>query len=217
MRGQMYDCYLDPNACLFGLRKGSEAIHIMCNPATKMVMIVNNTFDQLNDLMQTATFYDYEGNSTDLAAEIDYIEASSARKFITLQKSLGGMLKDDGGFLHLQLFDKDGELLSDNLYWYPNEKGEYSGLNKMKKANTKVSSKVLAPGKMEVTISNPEGGPVAFFNRVALTDPKTGERILPAFYSDNYLSVVPGGTKTITVEYPGYSGGTPKVTVLGWN
>src|ERR1041384_1114979 len=33
MRGQMYDYYLDPNACLYGLRSGSENLHVMCNPS----------------------------------------------------------------------------------------------------------------------------------------------------------------------------------------
>lgn len=217
MRGQMYDCYLDPNAALFGLRKGSEAIHVMCNPVTKMTMIVNNTFQQLNDIMLVATWYDYEGNETRLARGIEYMEASHTKKFFSLRRSLEDRMKDNGGFLYLQLFDRQGNPLSDNLYWYPDAQGEYSGLNKMGKAGIKVSSKVVAPGKMEITIHNPKGGPVAFFNRVALTDPKTGERLLPAFYSDNYLSVVPGQTKVITAEYPQQPGVMPKVEILGWN
>ena len=48
-------------------------------------------------------------------------------------------------------------------------------------------------------------------------NPKTGERILPAFYSDNYISVVPGDTKTITIEYSDKTGFTPNVDVYGWN
>jgi len=107
--------------------------------------------------------------------------------------------------------------LSDNFYWYPNAEGKYSGLNKMKKADISVSSKQLSAGKMEVSLTNPKGGAVAFFNRIALVDSKTGKRILPAFYNDNYISVVPGETKTITVEYAPQSGMTPKIEVLGWN
>lgn len=216
-RGQMYDYYLDPNACLFGLRKGSELVHVMCNPASKRIMAVNNSFEQLNDLLLVVKYYDIEGNESVLSQELVYIEASDAKVFSSVQGALRARLKDNGGFLYLQLLDRHGELLSDNLYWYPNAEGNYTGLNKMKKANAKLSHKVLFPGKMEITISNPQGQPIAFFNRVAIVDPQTDERILPAFYSDNYFSVLPGESKTITVEYTPQASVTPKVEVKGWN
>lgn len=217
MRGQMYDYYLDPNACLFGLRKGSEMLHVMCNPVTKRSMIVNNSFEQVNDMMFVARYYDMEGNETLLTQEIAYIEPSDAKMLLPLQGMIGDKLDTDGGFLYLQLFDTKGKLLSDNFYWYPNAEGKYTGLNKMAKADIKVTSKALSAGKMEVSIMNPKNAPVAFFNRISVVDSRTGERILPAFYSDNYISVVPGETKTITVEYPVKAGVTPKVEVLGWN
>ncbi|SHE72523.1 glycoside hydrolase family 2 protein [Dysgonomonas macrotermitis] len=217
MRGQMYDYYLDPNACLFGLRKGSEMIHIMCNPVTKQTMVVNNSFEPLNDMMLVAKHYDYAGNETLLTQEVLYMEASHSKKIIPLQKQLEEKLKEDGGFLYLQLLDRNQKLVSDNFYWYPNAKGEYTGLNKMNKTEIKVTSRIAASGKMEISITNAEKGPVAFFNRIAIVDSKTGERILPAFYSDNYISVVPGETKNITVEYTPQPDVTPKVVVLGWN
>lgn len=216
MRGQMYDCYLDPNACLFGLRKGSEMIHVMCNPVTKRSMIVNNSFKPVNDMMFVAKYYDIEGNETLLTQEIAYIEASDAKMLLPLD-GINDKLKNDGGFLYLQLLDRHGKLLSDNFYWYPNAEGAYTGLNKMQKADIKVASKVLSPGKMEISITNPKGNPVAFFNRVSLIDSKTGKRVLPAFYSDNYLSVVPDETKTITVEYTPQNGLIPTIEVKGWN
>lgn len=217
MRGQMYDYYLDPNACLFGLRKGSEVLYVMCNPVTKYIMIVNNGFEAVNDMMLVAKYYDMEGNETSLMQLISYIEASDAKKISPIKTGLENKLKEDGGFLYLQLLDRNGDLLSDNFYWYPNADGKYTGLNKMKKADIKLSDKNISSGKIEVSIVNPKGNPVAFFNRVSLIDAKTGERILPVFYSDNYVSVVPGETKTVTIEYLPKPGVTPKVEVLGWN
>lgn len=217
MRGQMYDYYLDPNACLFGLRKGSEMLHVMCNPVTKRTMIVNNGFKPIGDMMLVAKYYDIEGNETILNQEIAYINASDAKKIIPLQSMLKDRLKADGGFLYLQLLDKDGELLSDNFYWYPNASGKYTGLNKMKKADIQVSTKQMSDKKIRVNITNPKGNAVAFFNRISLVDAKTGERILPAFYDDNYVSIVPGETKTITVEYIPRAGVTPAIEVKGWN
>ena len=126
-------------------------------------------------------------------------------------------LKDDGGFLYLQLLDRNKKQLSDNFYWYPNAEGKYTGLNKMKEADLKISAKNIASGKIEVTLTNPKGGPVAFFNRIALVDAKTGERILPVFFDDNYISVAPGESRSVIVEYYPQNGANIQASVYGWN
>jgi len=62
--------------------------------------------------------------------------------------------------------------------------------------------------------------PVAFFNRLSLVDPLTKKRILARpFYSDNYVSVLPGESRTITMEYrPGRPGWLRRrLSVEGWN
>jgi mannosylglycoprotein endo-beta-mannosidase len=42
--------------------------------------------------------------------------------------------------------------------------------------------------------------------------------LLPVFYSDNYVSVLPGEHKTITLNYDaGKIKNTPVVSVSGWN
>ncbi|MDR1120289.1 MAG: beta-glycosidase [Dysgonamonadaceae bacterium] len=217
MRGQMYDCYLDPNAALFGLRKGSEMLHIMCHPTSGRVMVVNNRFEPVNDLMMIVKIYDMEGKETLLAQELSYIGASDAKKYMLLKNSIARLTKDNGGFLYLQLLDANKNLLSDNLYWYPNEQGTYSGLAAMREARINVRTKILSEGKVEVVLDNPEGNPVAFFNRISLVDANTGKRILPVFYDDNYFSIVPGASKRVLIEYSHRSGVNPVVEVKGWN
>jgi hypothetical protein len=217
MRGQMYDCYLDPNAALFGLRKGSEALHIMCHPASGRVMVVNNRFEPVNDIMMIVKIYDMEGKETLLAQELSYIGASDAKKYMLLKNSITRLTKDHGGFLYLQLLDADQHLLSDNFYWYPNEQGTYSGLAAMREARINIRTEILSEGKIEVMLDNPEGNPVAFFNRISLVDSNTGKRILPVFYDDNYFSIVPGASKRVLIEYSHQSGVLPNVEVRGWN
>jgi hypothetical protein len=217
MRGQMYDYYLDPNACLFGLRKGSEVLHIMCNPVTGRIMVVNNGFNAVNDWMIIAKTYDIEGNETLLVQELGYVEASDAKKLMSVKSAIDRLTRGQGGFLYLQLLDRNKNILSDNLYWYPDAEGNYSGLNQMKPANVSISAKALATDKIEVTVSNPKGNPVAFFNRISLIDAKTSKRILPAFYDENYVSILPGEDKKIVIEYLPKANITPQIEVRGWN
>jgi hypothetical protein len=216
MRGQMYDCYLDPNACLFGLRKGGEMLHVMCHPVSGTVMIANNGFNPVNDMMIVATAYDMEGREKQLVHELAYIGASTAKKYMSLKNSLDVLFKEKGGFLYLQLLDANRNLLSDNFYWYPDSTGKYSGLETMKPATIEVSKKHVDSNKIEITLSNPKGNPVSFFNRISLINPATGKRILPAFYDDNYVSLVPGATKRVVVEFIPQEGVVPEVEVIAF-
>lgn len=53
---------------------------------------------------------------------------------------------------------------------------------------------------------------------MALVNRATGERILPAFFADNYLSVLPGESKTIVVEFPEKEEAIKKeIRGYGWN
>ncbi|MCW0481418.1 glycoside hydrolase family 2 protein [Gaoshiqia sediminis] len=218
LRGQMYDYYLDPNACLYGLRNGSEPLHVMCNPVTKMVSVVNNGFTEQNDLMLVAKAYDMKGNENFITQVIVYINPSSTKPIMSVAGSLKQAGGDtDGSFLLLQLQNQKQEVLSENLYWFPNAAGVYSGLQAMPASKLQVSAKIVENNKVVVMLKNPEDAPVAFFNRLAVVDAETLERVLPVFANDNYVSVVPGAEKTIELECPQASGNNWKISVEGWN
>jgi hypothetical protein len=52
--------------------------------------------------------------------------------------------------------------------------------------------------------------------KLVLKDAATGERILPAYYSENYVSLMPGEERTVTVEFPA-GAGQPAIGLRGWN
>ncbi|GGI26568.1 glycoside hydrolase family 2 protein [Pedobacter mendelii] len=215
MRGQMYDYYLDPNACLYGLRKGSEPLHVMMNPVDSMVNLVNNGFKTLNNLMIQAKAYDMDGKEYLSTQVFNSIGPSSVRKLFSLSGFLNKLDKKEGVFVSLRILDEKQQILSDNFYWLAGKDGEYKGLQKIKSVLPKIEAVEKVKGKVLVTLSNAKDNPVAFFNRIALTDAVSGKRILPAFYDDNYISVLPGESKTITVEYNGNQ--KTAVEVYGWN
>lgn len=215
MRGQMYDYYLDPNACLFGLRKGSEPLHVMCNPIDGMVTIVNNTFEEQRNMMLSVRFYDMYGKDSFVTQVFTYVEPASAKRILSVKELMTNLSKEKGVFLSLQLLDEKKQVISDNFYWYPDEIGNYTGVEALAPALLKTNAKQLGKGKIEVTLKNPPTNTVAFFNRVTLVDANKKERILPVFYSDNYFSIVPGGEKKVTIDYE--SSATPLIIVEGQN
>jgi hypothetical protein len=85
-------------------------------------------------------------------------------------------------------------------------------------AEVKAIARNADDGKIEVSMENPPGGPLAFFLRVSLVDPVSGKRILPVFYSDNYISVPPGEKQTLTIDRPARLRATGAfVSIRGWN
>ena len=215
LRGQMYDYYLDPNACLYGLRKGSEPLHIMMNPLDSMVTVVNNGFTDRNNLMVKAKVYDMDGKDYFYSQVFNSIGASSVRRFFPLNDFLKKLDQKDGVFVSLKLLNEKQEVLSENIYWLADKDGNYKGLQNLKPAALKVNAVKKSDDKVEVTLTNPGDNPVAFFNRLALINSETGKRILPAFYDDNYVSILPGESRLITVEYNGVQ--KTAIEVYGWN
>jgi mannosylglycoprotein endo-beta-mannosidase len=218
MRGQMYDYYLDPNACLYGLHNGSEPLHAMYNPVTGVVSIVNNTFETKRDLMLSARTVDMNGADSTITQVFVEMQPSLAKNFLPIKTVVDRRTKDMGVFLCLQILDKNKNKLSENIYWIPDANGNYSGLQKMATSQVQTVARKAVNGNIEVTLTNPTKAPLAFFNRLSLVDPTTHKRILPVFYSDNYISVLPGEQKKIMLEYqPKADQQFPQVSVSGWN
>jgi hypothetical protein len=217
MRGQMYDYYLDPNACLYGLHNGSAPFHIMYNPVNGMVMVANNTFKARRSMMLVVKTYDMNGKDSLITQVFADIGATTTKKYFSIKKAIDALAAKEGLFLSLQLLDTDKKLITDNLYWMPDKQGDYSGLQTMKQNDLLVSAKYIAPGKVEVTLDNKQNT-LAFFNRLSLVDAGTKTRLLPVFYTDNYVTVLPGGTKKITIEYNAVEkNNNLLVDISGWN
>jgi hypothetical protein len=218
MRGQMYDYYLDPNACLYGLHNGSELLHAMYNPVTGMVSLINNGFEAKRDLMLAVSTIDMAGKDSLLTQLFVEAQPSSVKAFLPMKPAVDQLAKDKGVFLCLQIFDKNKNKLSENIYWLADEHGVYSGLKDMQQAKLSTTARKSVDGKIEVTLTNATKAPLAFFNRLSLVDPATHKRILPVFYSDNYISVLPGDYKKVVLNYQPQAGQpTPLVSISGWN
>ena len=216
LRGQMYDYYLDPNACLYGLHAAGEPLHVMYDNASGMVMIANNTFTRKQNILLEVSTYNMEGKGNLMTQVFVEVGPTKVQSFLPIKSIIDEFRKNEGMFLHMRLLDSNKQVLSENFYWLPDATGNYSGLQKMRPAAASIKASQAGDGKIEVVISNPANSTVAFFNRVSLVNAVTKKRVLPVFYSDNYVSVLPGQQKKLTVEY------TPSntkilVSINGWN
>ncbi|WP_461453488.1 glycoside hydrolase family 2 protein [Mucilaginibacter sp.] len=218
LRGQMYDYYLDPNACLYGLHHGSEPLHVMCNPTDGMVMIANNTFKAQTNMMLVVKSYTISGKEELISQVFSDVNPATTRRFFSIKENMDALAKNGGGFIDLELLDKDKKTISQNIYWLADDKGEYSGIQKLPASQVQTSAKQISAGRIAITLTNPANAAVAFFNRLSLVDAQSNKRLLPVFYSDNYVSVLPGTEKTVVIDYDNAQyPNMPLVSISGWN
>lgn len=218
MRGQMYDYYLDPNACLYGLHNGSEPLHIMYNPVTGMVTAVNNTFKARRSMMLVVKTYDMAGKENLLTQVFADIGPTTSKRYFSIKNEIDKLAANEGVFLSLQLLDEEKKPITENLYWIADRSGNYSGLQKMKQSDLLVKARWTQARMVEVTLENRENNPPAFFNRISLVDAGTQSRLLPVFYSDNYVTVLPGKKKTIIIDCKNIGGkSNSAIAINGWN
>ena len=105
-------------------------------------------------------------------------------------------------FIKLELTDAKGDLLSENFYWRNGVRDlDYTLLNTLPEADLscRLVDKSMADGKMKIAVKN-NSGMVAFANRMRLVNKTTQERVLPVIMSDNYVTLMPGEEKVISME-----------------
>ena len=188
---QTYDYYYDPTGCYWGARKACEPQHVQWNCLTGSVKVVNTTAQPMKDVKARAVIFDLSGQQVAEREAVVSVDASNQAEAFVLNSLPKGLL-----FIRLELTDAAGRLLSENLYWTNTEKDlDYTVLTRLPEARLTVE----AVGNHAFRLKN-QTKHVAFANRLRLTDAKTGERILPVYWSENYVTLMPGEERVITFE-----------------
>ncbi len=123
-------------------------------------------------------------------------------------------------FIRLKLL-RGNETVSENFYWRGVEEGNYKALRELPKVKLEVATAREQLGnrwQLTTEVHNVSNHP-ALLVRLKVVREKSGDRILPALYSDNYVSLMPGERRTLRVEVENADtrGERPKVTVGGFN
>ncbi len=218
MLGQMYDYYLEPNACMFGTKEGARNRHILYDPVQKAVKITNTDPSTSTTNAYQIQVLDTKGGM--LFEQSGFCKTGENKTVTVFDKGakFDSLSRPHGSFVNLRLADSAfGFPVDENLYWLPDATGKYSGLQTMNPARIRTAMKILEPGLAELTIQNPSANPVAFFMHLSVVSSTTLEPVLPAFFSDNYVSVLPGKQKRVLVEYKATTGKEPWICIEGWN
>jgi exo-1,4-beta-D-glucosaminidase len=213
---QLYDWFLRPNAGYYFTKRACEPLHIQLNIVDGSVWVINATRENRMNLKSQIRIYDRTFRKTREYSAVASVPALSAREI--LKTDPGDPLSEATGFAALRLWDKD-KLVSDNFYWLSQD-GDFGFLASLPGANLHVSAKrELQDGHQAVRVRLKNSGSSPAFFVALRMERKEGKEILPSFWSDNYSSLLPGESRTVTwtadKEIPPRE--SLKLRLEGWN
>ena len=231
-----YDYYLYPAGTYFGMKKSMEPLHVMYSYKSNSVNIINSLIQKFDGLIVNADIYNLDGTNKYSNTITTSVYEDSIQNCFTIPQ-IDGL--SDTYFLKLELKDADQHTKSINWYWLSKKSDElnwkksqwfytpqsafadFTALKNMPSTSISVKSsddKKQSQTSHTITITN-TGKAVAFFVHVRTLKEKNGDDILPVIFSDNYISLAPGESRTIECTYENKDAGNAKPYILinGWN
>jgi exo-1,4-beta-D-glucosaminidase len=234
----LFDWYLLPGGGYFGAKKANEPVHVLFSYDDRTIAVVNSSQSRapirgahLRARILGLDASEKFGKDT----VIDLPADSSLRVFILPEPT--GLTGGAAYFVDLRLTDAGGKPISSNFYWLSTHPdvladtstwymtgvksyADYTALRSMPPAELKTTARFSSnagTGTARVTLRNTSQS-IAFFTRLQVTG-KEGEEAVPVLWEDNYLSLLPGETRTVTATYRmrDLGGAAPNVVVTGWN
>ena len=216
---QLYHYDLEPNSALYAAKKASETVHVQFNEENRGIEVVNNRPDVLNALNVKVRIYRFDGTlDSEKTYPVAQVPGSSTVKAaqIVVSARITPLY-----FIKLDLTDANGTLLSSNFYWQHVAQDQFDGLMDLPTVVLDAEATTRTEGAntvVTVTLHNNTKN-VALLSHLQLHQKKSGGRVLPVFYSDNYISLVPGESSTVSIEAAtkDLQGDLPLVELDGYN
>jgi beta-galactosidase/beta-glucuronidase len=216
MEWQMYSSDYSTHGAFFGVKKACEPVHAQLDEPDADITVVNNTTRALFNLRLIARVVDASGVGISTREQTVSVSSNSAARVFRLD--MPEQAKDGVVFIKLALVDARGRVLSENFYWRAAKKSGYRKLNEMGEAVLTCSAVLKTNARsslVEVELAN-RGDGVALAAQVTLRDAATRARVLPAYASDNFVSLLPGEARRVRIEVPARVRDVA-VELKGWN
>jgi hypothetical protein len=216
---QILNADYDTQSSFYAVKKACEPLHIQLDFSNYDVAVVNTTHEPQMGLLLVATVYSLENKLLLQKEEKKDAVADALTDGFKLE--LAPLLSPETVvFVSLELHNSAGEIVSRNFYWLGADNASYRRLNRLPTtalSATATSTRTADEIRVRVELHN-TGAAASLATKLTLLNAADGSRILPAYYSDNYVSLLPGETREIEIEYPAKSANGPaQVALRGWN
>lgn len=231
----LYDYYLDPDSGYYAVKKACEPIHIQYAYNTKSVLIVNSTYKAVSGLHASVDVHGIGWNELYSANRVVNASPDSSFAVFNLPPTLfNGMERIF--FIDLKLTDAKGHIVSRNFYWVPYALTKFdwaatwythtpaelypdlTALTRLPQSSVQaraVSVQTQHGHEIRLHLAN-HSNALAFQVRVVVRTP-SGGLIAPVMWSDDWIELVPGESRTLTATLPDNAPSNAVVKLSGWN
>lgn len=235
MYWQLYDYYLNPTAALYATQKACMPLSLIYNYGDKSIYAVNDHLRTMEDLTARVRVYSV-GSEILLEENVAFEMPADSSKSILALGEIPGL--STTYFIDLRLLDKKGIEISSNFYWLSTKEEEldyeadlgpfafhtpskvyadFTQLNELPKTQLGQSHYFEQDSEQQnikVALKN-NGDHIAFLINLKVVDKKTGELVLPIFWEDNFINLLPGEERMVCANFKGTS--EAELKVEGWN
>jgi exo-1,4-beta-D-glucosaminidase len=216
----LYDYFLRPGGGYYGTRKACEPLHVQYAYDDGSVVVVNDTQEPLKGLRVAAQAFDLNmkpifsheqtidigADSVARAFPIPAAARTTTTYFLRLTVSGSAVASTPLSTNFYWLSTKPDVLDWNQTKWYYTPTKAHADLTALARLPAtrlaiSVRADASAAGGTIVSIEN-AGEALAFQVHLKLVDSSTGEELLPVFWDDNYIALMPGERRDIRVTSP---------------
>ncbi len=237
---QLYDTYLQPNGAFYGVKKACVPLHAIYRYGFNDIYLANEDLLDAKNMTVKIRVFDIQSKEI-FADQWTGDIPSNISKFIYKLPEIKNLTSVY--FLDLRIYNKENKEVDNSIYWLSQKKdvldyeaakklewpyytptsqfADYTTLNKLPKVKLDFDykyTKVEKFGKVILKVKNTSGS-IAFFNFLDVIDPQTKLPVLPVFWNDNYVTLLPGEERTYDAQFflSDFKGEKPVIEVRGWN
>ena len=227
--GRMWDWSLEPTSALYFSQNAHQPLHAQYDFLKNTISINNEYVRAFPNVRLTARIFNLDMSEAYHQTVTVNVPADRFLKDV-LTVALPANLSPVH-FIRLDLTDAAGRPVAQTFYWRSNsvyqpktytgpQYADFQALNTLPTVALRSSVKqVRREGRnfTTVTVTNPTRN-LAFMVWLRLQDANTGKPVRPAFYEDNFFSLLPGEARTIQIEDLGdLPLARTQLVVDGWN
>ena len=248
MYWQLYDTYLQPNGAFYAVRKACNPLHAIYRYNFNDIYLANEDLKDAPDVTVKIKALDINSQEV-FEDEWKGDIKTNTSKFIYKLPELQNLTPV--WFLDLRVYDENNLEVDNSIYWLSLKKdvldweasrglpwpyytpsreyADFTALDRLPKVELSYDysfEKDDEYGKIRLTVTNPSKA-IAFFIFMDVVDATENEPILPVYWDDNYVSLLPGEERTYNAYYflansddglsAGAGGTRPVIKIKGWN
>lgn len=240
MYWQLYDTYLQPNGAFYAVKKACNPLHAIYRYHHEDIYLANEDLKDESNVTVKIRALDINSKQV-FADEWKGDITTNTSRFICKIPELEGLTPV--WFIDLRVYDETNQEVDNSIYWlslkedvldweasrelvWPyytpsKEYADFSSLDRLPEVELSYDytfEKDDERGKVRLAVANPSDA-IAFFVFLDLVDASANNPILPVYWDDNYISLLPGEERIYHARYSlaDSDGEKPVLKIKGWN